>query len=121
MNKRLITWGEDSPRVIEFNTLLAMAKTYSSICHQYYVERTSTHRVRITYSNPDEYGVDHPITMFVPCFNRGPCWVVLVPTKFENVTSDIYDPYQLFEGFFLSETMNPNEVLTDQEIERGYI
>lgn len=121
-NLKFKPWGKITTTVMEFYTLLAMAKVHSGWNHNYSVQRTSDHRVTITYSNPDEYAVDHPVTMYVPCFkSEDVWWVVLLPTKFEGVTDDIQEPFHLFEGFLLSKEQNPNEVLTEQEIERGQI
>lgn len=121
-NLKVKCWGKITATIMEFNTLLAMAKVHSGECHKYSPQRTSEHRVLITYSNPDEHAYDHPVTMYVPCFkSKDVWWVVLLPTKFEGVTDDIHDPFQLFEGFLLSKEQDPNEVLTEQEIKRGWI
>ncbi len=83
-------WGKCATQITELHTLMATAKSQSGECHRYTVERTSDHRVRVTYSNPDEYAVDNPITAFYPCYKGGfgSWWVVNEITKIEGDLED---------------------------------
>lgn len=113
------TWGCFPLTTIELASLAAWCKTQSGVCHRYTVERTSDHRVLATYSNPDEYGYDNPISCYLPCFWDGRAWwVVLTPTSYRNVGEDWeYDPHQAFQVIWDAEAVNPNEVFTPEELE----
>lgn len=88
-------WGNQHIKHIELATLAATAKQQSGECHRFTVERTSEHRVRVTYSNPDEYALSHPITAFFPCYKGGfgAWWVVNEITKIEGDLDDISRDY----------------------------
>ena len=105
-------WGEQKPRTIELRTLEAMAKAISGECHAYTVERTSKHRVRVTYANPDEYARDHPITAYFPCYKGpwGEWWVVDAITKIEGCRNEDESSYayQHFEWMAINELVDPN-------------
>lgn len=48
-------------------TELAMVcKHASGICHRYKIENVTPKRVKISYSNPDEYGYERPIYAYFP-------------------------------------------------------
>ena len=83
-------WGFTTVKHVELHTLMATAKAQSGECHRFTVERTSEHRVRVTYSNPDEYALSHPITAFYPCYKGGfgAWWVVNEITKIEGDLDD---------------------------------
>ena len=55
-------------RVVALSNLKAMCKQASGMCHRYWVEKVSKHRVYVTYSNPDEYGHESPMTLVLPCY-----------------------------------------------------
>ncbi len=115
------TWGQQTIRHIELRTLQAMAKAINGECHNYTVERTSDHRVRVTYSNPDEYASDHPITAFFPCYKGswGEWWVVNAITEIifrdraDSFERDIAD--QHFEWISMNEIVDPNLEGIDDE------
>jgi hypothetical protein len=115
-------WGELKPRLIEVNTLKAMAKVQSGMAHRYTVERTSDHRVRVTYSNPDEWGSEHPITAFYPCFKGvfDAWWVVTEITKIEGGRGTEERDYadQLFTWIEINDASNPNHMLEKGEVIR---
>jgi len=58
-------------RMVALANLRAMCERASGICHRYEVAKVSRSRVHVTYSNPDEYGSEHPITAIYPCFPSG--------------------------------------------------
>ncbi len=89
-NLKYAPWGTQEARLVELYTLMATANQQSGTCHRYIVERTSNHRVRVTYSNPDEYACDNPITAYYPCFKGcwGEWWVVSEITKIEGDLDD---------------------------------
>lgn len=95
MSLKYAPWGFMKVKLIELHTLMATAVQQSGECHRYTVERTSEHRVRVTYSNPDEYAVDNPITAFYPCYKGGfgAWWVVNEITKVEGDLDDCERDY----------------------------
>jgi len=105
-------WGEINARVIELRTLKSMAKALSGECHSYTVERTSDHRVRVTYANPDEYARSFPITAFFPCYkgNWGEWWVVNAITKIVGCrdTHEASYAYQYFDWIGTEDIVDPN-------------
>jgi hypothetical protein len=119
MKNKLHTWGSFPTTIIELASLAAYCKTWSCMCRRYTVERTSNHRVLVTYSNPDEWGVDHPISCYLPCYRDGDAWwVVLAPTSFIHVGEEWeYDPSQAFEFIWSAEAENPNSWLEPEELE----
>jgi hypothetical protein len=58
-------------RVVALENLEAMCKRISGICHRYEVTKVSRSRVHVTYSNPDEYGYENPMTAVFPCYPSG--------------------------------------------------
>lgn len=117
--KNLHTWGTIPLTVIELASLAAYCKTHSGVAHRYTVERTSGHRVMATYSNPDEWGNDQPMSCYLPCFWDGDVWwVVLTPTSYQDVgVGWKHDPYQAFGFIWRAKAENPNEWLTPEELE----
>lgn len=59
-------------RVVSIDVLKAMCDHISGTCHRFSVdEPKSTARfVKVYYSNPDEYGNDHPVAACYPIFNH---------------------------------------------------
>ncbi len=56
-------------RVVSLDNLIAMCSRISGTCHHFRVDETGTGRVRVTYSNPDEYGNSrYPITAHFPSY-----------------------------------------------------
>lgn len=55
-------------RVVSVENLKAMCAHVSGTCRTYKVTSVSRSRVHVTYSNPDEYGQDHPMTAVYPCY-----------------------------------------------------
>ena len=68
------TQGDSSMRCVTLANLLAMCERVSGMCHRYTVDSmsfTGGHgSVRVSYSNPDEYGSDDPITAVFPAFRN---------------------------------------------------
>lgn len=54
-------------RMVALVNLKAMADRVSGTCHRYEVTKITRSRIHVTYSNPDEYGNEHPMTMVMPC------------------------------------------------------
>ena len=52
-------------RVVALENLRAMCERASGMSHRYYVESFSRSAVRLTYSNPNEYGTERPMTMIL--------------------------------------------------------
>ncbi len=55
-------------RVVALANLNAMCKRTSGVCHRYTVTKVTPNRVHVTYSNPDEYGNESPITAEFPAY-----------------------------------------------------
>ena len=55
-------------RTVALENLIAMCERVSGMCHRYAVTKVSRSRVHVEYSNPDEYGHEHPMTAVVPCY-----------------------------------------------------
>jgi len=115
-------WGMLEPRCIEINTLKAMAKVQSGMAHRFTVERTSEHRARVTYSNPDEWGGECPITAYFPCFKGAfdAWWVVDEITKIEGGrnTEERELVWQALTWMGINDTSNPNDILEKGEVIR---
>lgn len=41
------------------------------MCHRFEVSKVSRSRVHVTYSNPNEYGSEYPMTAIFPCYPSG--------------------------------------------------
>jgi hypothetical protein len=57
-------------RVVSQSNLEAMCERISGVCHNYYLEELTSTRAGVVYSNPDEWGQDHPMTAYLPVFWR---------------------------------------------------
>ena len=58
-------------RVVSLENLEAMCEHVSGTCHRYWVESVSRSRVKVGYSNPDEYANDRPMFAVFPCYPSG--------------------------------------------------
>jgi len=105
---------EDRPiRVVALRNLNAMCMHVSGVCHRYWIDRVSPHRCYVCYSNPDEYGIDDPVTAVFPVYpsawpqdRGGNPRVVLDVLRVEN------DP----EGFCeFSDLLDAPEMFCDPE------
>lgn len=50
-------------RAMSLSTLKETCKKISTHCHTFKVVYASSHRVSVSYSNPDEYGTPSPVTV----------------------------------------------------------
>ena len=67
-------------RTLALTNLEAACERVSGVCHCFKVVKVSRSRVHVQYSNPDEYGNDHPVVGIYPCipgFERDTPLVVL--------------------------------------------
>ena len=55
-------------RVVSLENLKAMCERVSGVCHRYAVSKIGPTRVRVAYSNPDEYANESPIEAEFPCY-----------------------------------------------------
>lgn len=63
------TQQDTSVRMVALSNLKAMCERVSgSMCHHFTVSRVTANRVHVTYSNEDEYAVEHPMTAVFPCY-----------------------------------------------------
>jgi len=91
-------------RVVSLENLKAMCDRASGECHRFEVTKVTRSRVHVTYSNPDEYAVDHPVTAVYPIY----------PNVFESenpsVVLDVitmYGPEPDIDCFYLIEECGP--------------
>lgn len=97
------TQFDSKVRVVSVENLKAMCERVSGVCHRYRVETVSRSRVKVSYSNPNEYGTEHPMIAVFPCYPSGsreddkenPCVVL----EYLNVLGDNWDGegWQAFE------------------------
>jgi hypothetical protein len=59
---------DTTTRVVSLENLKAMCSHVSGHGHRFSVTKVSRSRVHVEYSNPDEYGRDHPETAVYPCY-----------------------------------------------------
>lgn len=62
------TQQDTKVRMVALTNLRAMCKRISGMCHRWEVTKVSRSRVHVTYSNPDEYGHERPVTAVYPCW-----------------------------------------------------
>ena len=55
-------------RVVALANLIALCERASGTCHRFEVSKVTRSRVHVTYSNPDEYGYERPVTAVFPCY-----------------------------------------------------
>ena len=65
------TQQDSKIRVVALDNLRAMCERVSGTCHAYGVVKVSRSRVHVEYSNPDEWGYDHPMIAVFPCYPSG--------------------------------------------------
>ncbi len=89
-------------RVVALSNLEAMCKRVSGMCHRYEVAKVTRSRVHVEYSNPDEWGNEHPMIAVFPCYpardfgqDEG-CYVIL---DYLRILHDTWDGegWQAFE------------------------
>lgn len=64
----MTTQQDTKVRIVTLRNLEAMCARQSGVCHRYWAERRGKTRVRVGYSNPDEYGFEHPMYAEYPCY-----------------------------------------------------
>jgi hypothetical protein len=93
----------DNPvRVVSLDNLEAMCKEVSGICRRYTVSKVTRSRVHVDYSNPDEWGNEHPMTAVFPCYPACPDWgdeQVAIVLEYMQIIHDSADGegWQCFE------------------------
>lgn len=101
----MTTHFDHSQRVVGLNNLEAMCKRVSGTCHRFAVNKVTDNRVYVSYSNPDEYGSERPITAVLPAYPaHDNVAVVFHPLKFTG-GRDEYD-YQAFEQLWDCEPLH---------------
>ena len=55
-------------KIVDIDTLRKVLEDNSGMCHRYKVANVSKHRVKVGYSNPDEYAVDNWTYAILPCY-----------------------------------------------------
>jgi hypothetical protein len=75
--------------------LAAMCKHVSGVCHRFTMDEPSKSArfVRVTYSNPDEYGNDRPVTALYPlirdCYGKGEHTAILKIHRVINASDSL--------------------------------
>ena len=64
------TWRTDKVSVITLGQLEVICKEISGVCHRYSVKKATPNRVLVEYSNPDEYGNEHPMVAVFPAYKN---------------------------------------------------
>lgn len=88
-------------RVVALTNLEAMCERISGTCHTFKIVGVTSNRVRVEYSNPDEYGNPEPIRAEFPCYpigfgdddNRS---VVLDAVRYTGCTGKNEEAWQAF-------------------------
>lgn len=65
------TQQDHTVRIVALENLRAMCDRASGYCHRYTITTVSRSRVHVEYSNPDEYGAEHPMIAVFPCYPSG--------------------------------------------------
>lgn len=120
------TQFDNQTRIVALSNLEAMCQRVSGMCHRYEVTKVSRSRVHVTYSNPNEYGSEYPMTAIFPSYPSGndtlnhqasPCVVLDIM----RVVNDSWDGegWQAFEVLLNCPTLyrcNETEWKTVEEI-----
>lgn len=92
-------------RVVALSNLEAMCARISGVCHRFEVVYVSGNRVKVEYSNPDEYGNPEPVRAEFPCYPIG--WhdddnrlVVLDPVRYTGCTGRNEESWQAFQQLY---------------------
>lgn len=97
---------DSNVRIVSLANLTAMCERLSGTCHRFTVEQNSAARVRVNYSNPDEYGNAHPVAAefaLLPLYGKENPAVVLSALRYigckdyeEQAFDQLYDMEQLW-------------------------
>lgn len=60
--------SDQKVRVVALDNLRAMCARVSGTAHRFSVVKVSRSRVHVEYSNPDEWGREHPFVAVFPCY-----------------------------------------------------
>lgn len=60
-------------RLVALDNLEAMCAHVSGTCHRYWIEKVTRSRVWVGYSNPNEYGTEHPFFVVFPAYPSDWC------------------------------------------------
>lgn len=64
----MATQQDHNVRVVALENLRAMCERVSGHCHRFEITGVSKTAVRVTYSNPNEYGTEYPMTMILRAY-----------------------------------------------------
>jgi hypothetical protein len=62
------TQYDGTVRTVAIANLEAICERLSGTCHRFAVESVGKHTVKVSYSNPNEYGSEYPIYASFPCW-----------------------------------------------------
>lgn len=97
-------------RVVSLANLQAMCSRVSGTCHRYVIDGMTAHRVRVSYSNPDEYGNPCPVIAHLPTYPGSPDlpFVVLDPVRWTGGRKDDDEAWQAFDVLWECPTLYPS-------------
>ena len=96
-------------RVVALTNLEAMCEHVSGTAHRYWVSNVGEHTVRVTYSNPDEWGAEDPVTVILPCYRMRVLTtnpdIPLVVLNILKMINDQGEVWQAFDAVFNCPTL----------------
>lgn len=94
-------------RIVSLENLKAMCARISSTCHTFRVCDVTKNRVRVIYSNPDEYGSPEPIIVLFPAYEaqfgstaEKTLCVVLDAVRYFGCTGKNEEAWQAFDQLY---------------------
>ena len=102
-------WMDSKYRVVTLNVLHNMCEDVSGTCHRFKIVSESANRIGIAYSNPNEYGIESPMTAYFPCYAQGRMGKIVV-LDLVRLTGDNWDGegWQAFTPLLEQASRNPN-------------
>ena len=98
----------DNPaRVVTLANLRAMCDRASGMCHRFWVESYSANRVKVGYSNPDEYVTDNPTYAIFPAWVDGAFGEKTLYVVLGHMIAVVNDPDGLNDQYFCPVTDCP--------------
>lgn len=75
-------------RVVSEENLRAMCDRVSGTCHRYHIQKITERYCYVEYSNPDEYGSEHPMVAVFPVYHTLHVHIIL------DIVKVMYDSWQ---------------------------
>lgn len=112
---------DHSRRVVSINNLQAMCRRISGVCHYFTADLgrwRGQRAVRVTYSNPDEYGNSRPYSAYLPAWkdDAGCIDVCLTFLHVENGSGWRGEGWQAFEQLFDCPGLFPHGIASEDGV-----